>query len=45
MYDLKLYAKSKEQAIRLGRTVYMFSTGICMEFGIKKMCDSYNAEQ
>ena len=34
--DLKLYAKSEEQANRLVRTVYVFSTDIGMEFAIKK---------
>ena len=36
MDDLKLIAKSEEQTNRLVRTVYMFSTDIGMEFGIKK---------
>ena len=36
MDDLKLYAKSEEQANTLVRTVYVFSTDIDMEFGIKK---------
>ena len=36
MDDLKLYAKSKEQTNTLVRTVYVFSTDIGMEFGIKK---------
>ena len=36
MDDLKLYAKSEEQRNRLVRTVYVFSTDIDMEFGIKK---------
>ena len=36
MDDLKLYAKSEEQTNTLVRTVYVFSTDIGMEFGIKK---------
>ena len=36
MDDLKLYAKSEEQTSTLVRTVYVFSTDIGMEFGIKK---------
>ena len=36
MDDLKLYAKSQEQTNTLVRTVYVFSTDIGMEFGIKK---------
>ena len=36
MDDLKMYAKSEEQANTLVRTVYVFSTDIGMEFGIKK---------
>ena len=36
MDDLKLYAKSEEQKNSLVRTVYVFSTDIGMEFGIKK---------
>ena len=36
MDDLKLYAKSEEQTNTLVRTVYVFSTNIGMEFGIKK---------
>ena len=36
MDDLKLYVKSKEQTTMLVRTVYVFSTDIGMEFGIKK---------
>ena len=36
MDDLKLYAKSEEQTNTLARTVYVFSTDISMEFGIKK---------
>ena len=36
MDDLKLYAKSEEQANTLVRTVYVFSTNIAMKFGIKK---------
>ena len=36
MDDLKLYAKSEEETSTLVRTVYMFSTDIGMEFGIKK---------
>ena len=36
MDDLKLYAKSEEQTSMLVRTVYVFSTDIGMEFGIKK---------
>ena len=36
MDDLKLYAKSEEQANTLVRTVYVFSTDIGMKFGIKK---------
>ena len=34
--DLKLYAKKEEQTNTLVRTVYVFSTDIGMEFGIKK---------
>ena len=36
MDNLKLYAKSEEQINTLVRTVYLFSTDIGMEFGIKK---------
>ena len=36
MDDLKLYAKSAEKTNALVRTVYLFSTNIGMEFGIKK---------
>ena len=36
MDDLKLHAKSEEQTNTLVRTVYVFSTDIGMEFGIKK---------
>ena len=36
MDDLKLYAKNEEQTNMLVRTVYVFSTDIGMEFGIKK---------
>ena len=36
MDDLKLYAKSEEQINTLVRNVYVFSTNIGMEFGIKK---------
>ena len=36
MDDLKLYAKSEEQTNMLVRAVYVFSTDIGMEFGIKK---------
>ena len=36
MDDLKLYAKSEEQKNMLVRTVYVCSTDIGMEFGIKK---------
>ena len=36
MDDLKLYAKSEEQTNTLVRIVYVFSTDIGMEFGIKK---------
>ena len=36
MDDLKLYAKSQEQANTLLKTVYVFSTDISMEFGIEK---------
>ena len=36
MDDLKLYAKTEEQTNTLVRTVYVFSTNISMEFGIKK---------
>ena len=36
MADLKLYGKSEEQTNMLVRTVYVFSTNIGMEFGIKK---------
>ena len=35
MNDLKLYAKSKKETNTLVRTVYLFSTDIGMEFGIK----------
>ena len=38
MDNLKLYAKSEEQTSTLVRTVYVFSTDIGMEFGIKKCC-------
>ena len=34
--DLKLYAKHEEQTIKLVRIVYVFSTDVGMEFGIKK---------
>ena len=34
--DLKLYAKSEEQTNTLLITVYVFSTDISMEFGVKK---------
>ena len=36
MDDLKLYAKSEERKNTLVRIVYVFSTDIGMEFGIKK---------
>ena len=36
MDDLKLCAKGEEQTNTLVRTVYVFSTNIDMEFGIKK---------
>ena len=36
MDDLKLYIKREEQANTLVRTVYVFSTDIGMEFGIKE---------
>ena len=36
MDELKMYAKSEEQTNTLVRTVYVFSTDIGMEFGIKK---------
>ena len=36
MDDLKLHAKSEKQTNTLARTVYVFSTDIAMEFGIKK---------
>ena len=36
MDDLKLYTNSEEQTNTLVRTVYVFSTDISMEFGIKK---------
>ena len=36
MDDLKLHPKSEEQTNTLVRTVYVFSTDIGMEFGIKK---------
>ena len=36
MDDLKLYAKSEEQANTLVKTVHVFSTNIGMEFGIEK---------
>ena len=36
MDDLKLYAKSEEQTNTLVRTVYVFSTDIGMESGIKE---------
>ena len=34
--DLKLYAKSEEQTNTLVKTLYVFSTDIGMEFGVKK---------
>ena len=36
MGDLKLFLKSEEQMDTLVRTVYVFSTDIGMEFGMKK---------
>ena len=36
MDDLKLFSKSKEQMDTLVRTVYVFSTDIGMELGMKK---------
>ena len=36
MDDLKLHAKSEEQTNTLLRTVYVFSTDIGMEFGVKE---------
>ena len=36
MDDLKLFAMSEEQTNTLVRTVYVFSTNIGMEFGIRK---------
>ena len=36
MDDLKLFSKSEEQMDTLVRTVYVFSTDIGMEFGMKK---------
>ena len=36
MDDLKLHTKSEEQTNMFVRTVYVFSTEIVMEFGIKK---------
>ena len=36
MNNLKLHAMSEEQTNTLVRNVYVFSTGIGMEFGIKK---------
>ena len=36
MDDLKLFAKSKNQIDSLVQTVYIFSEGIGMQFGIKK---------
>ena len=36
MDDLKFFAKSEEQTNTLVRTVYVFSTNIGMEFGIRK---------
>ena len=36
MDDLKRFSKSEEQMDTLVRTVYIFSTDIAMEFGMKK---------
>ena len=36
MDELKMYAKSEEQTNRLVRTVYVLSTDISVEFGVKK---------
>ena len=36
MNDLKLYAKSEEQVNALAKAVHVFSTGVGMDFGIKK---------
>ena len=36
MDDLKLFSKSEEQMDTLVRTVYVFSTDIGIEFGMKK---------
>ena len=36
MDDLKLFSKSEEQMDTLVRTVYVFSTYIGIEFGMKK---------
>ena len=36
MDDLKLFPKSEEQMDTLVRTVYVFSTDIGIEFGMKK---------
>ena len=36
MNDLKLYAKSEEQVNTLAKAVHVFSTGVGMDFGIKK---------
>ena len=36
MDELKMYAKSEEQTNTLARTVYVLSTDIGVEFGVKK---------
>ena len=36
MNDLKLYAKSEEQGNTLAKAVHVFSTGVGIDFGIKK---------
>ena len=36
MDELKMYAKSEEQTNTLVRTVYVLSTDIGVEFGVKK---------
>ena len=45
MDDLKLFAKSEEQIDTIVRTVHVFSTDIGMEFGMKKMWNSYHEER
>ena len=43
--DLKLFSKSEEQIDTLVTTVHVFSTDIEMEFGMKKMWNSYYEER